>query len=74
MTRDEFRTLEAGDRVRNPMTESAGTVQSTYETRAGHHVEIQWDGAAIVLGSFGENSTAWMHWTREEKGGATGAP
>jgi len=74
MTRDEFRALQKGDRICNPMTGSKGEVRNTYDTRAGHHIEIIWDGSRIVVGSIGENSTVWMHWTREEKGETEASP
>jgi len=62
MTRDEFRALQKGDRIRNPMTGSKGTVDGAETFRSGHIVTVRWDGAGMVFGSFGENSTAWMHW------------
>ncbi len=72
MTIDEFRALKAGDRIRHPMSESSGTIEYGTSHRGKISVTVRWDGGpreGDTLWTFGEQSTAWMHWAllaREE--------
>jgi hypothetical protein len=66
MTLDEFRTLQVGDRIYNPMSDSTCTVNSVESTRRGVHVYVQWRGSSHAV-HFTEQQTAWMHWTKQTK-------
>jgi len=60
----EFAALKVGDKIDNPMSQSAGTIVETTES-----------GVRVVWGErhghetrffYSAQSTAWTHWTRPE--------
>lgn len=62
----EFSELKEGDKVRNDMSQSTGTVTKA-ETMG---VRVRWgDGRPgnDVTFFYHVNSTAWMHWSRADE-------
>jgi len=64
MTLDEFRGLKMGDRIRNSMSDSVGTIVEVKWYRNALRVSIAWHGIPRSF-TFSQESTAWMHWTQE---------
>lgn len=69
MTLPEFLALKIGDRIANPMSNSAGAVTALVLDRRKQQegVWIEWDGTSPdTARSFTTQTTAWMHWDRED--------
>jgi hypothetical protein len=64
MTLDEFRALKVGDRIRNPMSDSAGVISERIQDRRTLSIYVQWEGSPKSI-HFTEHQTAWMHWVKE---------
>jgi hypothetical protein len=66
MTLQEFKNLQVGDRITNPMSNSAGQVVRAETVVRGKHigkiVAVKWDGTTDPF-TFNDNQTVWMHWT-----------
>lgn len=61
MNLKEFGALKVGDKISNPMNLSGGTVSGI--TDSG--VRVRW-GASTLEFFYSVNSTAWMHWSKED--------
>lgn len=72
MNINEFSELKAGDRVRNDMTHSDGTVTELLKDG----VRVQWGAKdstrSVVTFAYTVNSTAWYHWSTPDENKAEG--
>lgn len=58
MNLQQFAALKPGDKISNPMGNSAGVVVSVSDSG----VRVRWEPATMDF-FYSVNSTAWMHWT-----------
>lgn len=69
MNINQFLALKVGDRIRNAMADTAGTVTTLMLDRRRQQdgVWIKWDGTTDETArSFTKHTTAWMHWEIED--------
>lgn len=64
MNLKEFAALKKGDKIENPMSQSAGEVADV--TPLG--VKLRWNGGdpSAITFTYTVNSTAWFHWSKVE--------